>query len=184
MKLNRLIPSINAALSGWQFSWEGLLDNRQGEWWLIGQVLILLAHLLKPWPLLTKYEFTEIYYLRIAGTIIISLGIYLAINSLVSLGESLSPLPDPKPGNKLIIKGSYEKCRHPLYRALIICSFGWTIYEASLLHLTLLISLCILLRNKARREERKLTILFPQYKEYIFSTPAIFQAIPWLNWKD
>ena len=34
----------------WGFSWQGLRDNRRGEWWLIAQLLLIAAHLLPATP--------------------------------------------------------------------------------------------------------------------------------------
>ena len=76
-----------------------------------------------------------------------------AIQALFCLGSSLSPLPAPKTTNQLIRTGPYSQCRHPLYRAVLICSAGVVIATGSLLHLALLISLALVLRGKARFEE-------------------------------
>ena len=38
------------AFSGWNLSWKGLLDNSQGEWWLVIQLFLVGAHLCAGWP--------------------------------------------------------------------------------------------------------------------------------------
>ena len=184
MAFKGFLQSFAPAISGWQLSWKGLVDNRNGEWWLLAQLFILLAHLLQPWPKLDSYIFNWIIYSKLIGILLLALGLFESIRSLLSIGSSLSPLPDPKPGTKLITNGAYTKFRHPLYRALIICSLGWCIYLMSLLHLSLLITLGIILKSKAKREETKLRLLFKEYQDYINSTPAIFKEIPWLDWRE
>ena len=42
--------SLGMAFSGWGLSWGGWLDNRQGEWWLLAQIILIAAHLFPPWP--------------------------------------------------------------------------------------------------------------------------------------
>jgi protein-S-isoprenylcysteine O-methyltransferase Ste14 len=93
-------------------------------------------------------------------------------------------LPDPKAGAALITVGAYGRCRHPLYQAVLLCSLGVVLALGSLLHLALLLGLCAVLGGKARREERALVLLHPQYVAYRAATPAIVPGLPWLDWRD
>ena len=170
-------------MSGWGFSWGGLIDNRRGEWWLFGQLFLIAAHLTPPFPGLEWVRFEWPLQLVFLGICLFFVGILIAIRAFFRLGPSLSPLPDPKPGAELVLIGSYEKCRHPLYQGLLISSFGVTLYLGSLVHLVLFISLAALLIGKARREERKLLIAHPGYKFYIAKTPAIISWLPFLDWR-
>ena len=163
----------------WGFSVIGLKDNRKGEWLLFSQIILIISHLLPSWP-----EANIFLANKVISSLIIVIGLYKCINALVSLGSSLSPLPDPKENNKLVTKLSYSKCRHPLYNSLIIISFGFLILKASLIHLLLFISLCITLRRKARREEEKLIVIHSQYKDYMLDTPAIFKHLKFFDWRD
>jgi protein-S-isoprenylcysteine O-methyltransferase Ste14 len=51
------------------------------------------------------------------------------------------------------------------------------------LHLALLLGLCVVLGGKARREERMLLRLHPDYASYRAATPAIIPGLPWLDWR-
>ena len=53
----------------------------------------------------------------------------------------------------------------------------------SLLHLALLLGLCAVLGGKARREERMLMEVHPEYAAYRLVTPAIIPGLPWLDWR-
>jgi len=53
----------------------------------------------------------------------------------------------------------------------------------SLLHLALLLGLAVVLGCKARREERRLVELHPDYAAYRASTPAIIPFLPGLDWR-
>ena len=169
--------------SGWGFSWGGWWDNRRGEWWLVGQMLLIAAHLLPAWPRSSRFGLEAWpWQLHLLGAGLLMIGLLLALQAFVSLGSSLSPLPEPKNGNELVCCGAYERCRHPMYQAVLICSLGVVIGLGSLLHLLLLLLLVLVLGGKARREERVMTSLHPDYDRYRQHIPAIVPNLPWLDW--
>ncbi len=176
--------NIREAFSGWDFTWHSLIRNSKGEWWLILQCILILAHLASPWPNIKQQELYLPLYIKVIGFTLFLWGSILAMKSFICLGRNLSPFPDPKKNSELVINGSYKTCRHPLYRALIICSAGTVIGLGSLFHLFLLLSLCITLKGKAKREESKLKIIFPEYNSYMNITPSIIPNIPFLDWRS
>jgi protein-S-isoprenylcysteine O-methyltransferase Ste14 len=107
----------------------------------------------------------------------------LAGQALGNLGASLTPLPEPLPSAALVTTGAYGRCRHPLYQAVLLCSFGVTLALGSLLHLALLLTLAVVLSSKARREERRLLELHPDYSDYRARTAAIVPSVPGLDWR-
>ena len=171
------------AFSGWGLSWNGWFNNRRGEWWLLAQLALIAFHLFPGWP---KPEFFGIDWpaaAQLTGLITLGIGVGLALQGFLTLGASLSPLPDPKPGADLVTTGVYAGCRHPLYRAVLVCSLGVVIAWASLLHLMLLLALILVLRGKARREERALLLVLPAYASYMKTTAAIVAHCPGLDWR-
>ena len=171
------------AFSGWGLSWNGWFNNRRGEWWLLAQLALIAFHLFPGWP---KPEFFGIDWpaaAQLTGLITLGIGVGLALQGFLTLGASLSPLPDPKPGADLVTSGVYARCRHPLYRAVLVCSLGVVIAWASLLHLMLLLALILVLRGKARREERALLLVLPAYASYMKTTAAIVAHCPGLDWR-
>jgi protein-S-isoprenylcysteine O-methyltransferase Ste14 len=177
-------PSPKSPLKGWQFSWGGWFDNRHGEWWLLAQMLLIAAHLLPPWPAPGSWGYTLPLPVALAGAVLFVVGLLLAAQAFWRLGPSLTPLPDPKPGAELITSGAYGRCRHPLYQSVLFCSLGVVLALGSLLHLALLLGLCAVLGGKARREERMLLVVHPEYVAYRASTPAIIPGLPWLDWRS
>ena len=167
----------------WGFSWGGWLDNRRGEWWLLAQLLLIAAHLLPPWPAPGAWGYAWPLPLAVSGAVLFLLGLALAIASFWRLGPSLTPLPEPMAGAALVTSGAYARCRHPLYQALLLCSAGVTLALGSVLHLALGLALAALLGGKARREERALLPLHPDYAAYQARTPAIIPGLPWLDWR-
>ena len=99
----------------------------------------------------------------IVGVLLLLSGLVMAAQAFAALGSSLSPLPAAKQGNRLICQGPYQRCRHPMYQAVLLCSLGVALAIGSLLHLLLLLGLVAVLGGKARREERSLLQLHPDY---------------------
>ncbi|MCT0230985.1 S-isoprenylcysteine methyltransferase [Synechococcus sp. CS-1324] len=159
------------------------MDNRQGEWWLLAQIVLILLHALPPLPAPASLGLAWPPFLVVVGLILLGLGLVLAAASFLNLGASLSPLPDPKPGAALVTDRAYGRCRHPLYQAVLICSLGVCLALGSLVHLLLLLGLVGVLGGKARREERGLISSHPGYAAYRLVTPAIVAGLPWLDWR-
>ena len=170
--------------SRWGLSWGGWLDNRRGEWWLLAQLILIALHLLPPWPAPATLGLAiwprPLFGL---GVVILFIGVVLALQGFQALGTSLSPLPAPRDDNQLVTKGAYGRCRHPLYQAILICSLGMVIALGSAVHLLLLLSLALVLRGKAKREEQALQELHPAYSAYQEKVPAIVPGIPGLDWR-
>ena len=160
------------------------MDNRRGEWWLLAQLLLITAHLLPVWPAPANFG-VPIWPKPLfgMGLLLLAFGLVRAIEAFRSLGASLSPLPMPKPSNQLIATGAYAICRHPMYRAVLLCSAGVVLATGSLLHLALLLSLAVVLRGKARFEEQGLRMVHPNYAQYAAVTPAIVGWLPGLDWR-
>jgi protein-S-isoprenylcysteine O-methyltransferase Ste14 len=177
------MPSPAERLQRWGFSWQGLRDNRHGEWWLLAQLLLIAAHLLPPTPPPAALGLAWPLPLRIVGLLLFLLGLVQAGRGAWDLGESLSPLPEPMSGAPLVTSGVYGRCRHPLYQSLLIASLGVVLAFGSLLHLALLLALAAVLGGKARREERALCRAHPGYEAYREMTPAIVPHLPWLDWR-
>jgi protein-S-isoprenylcysteine O-methyltransferase Ste14 len=172
------------AFRSWGLSWGGWLDNRRGEWWLLAQLTLVALLLLPAWPAPAALGLSWPWALRITGAAALVAAVVLALVAFLSLGASLTPLPDPKPGAALVTSGIYGWARHPLYQAILLGALGMAVAQGSPLHLALLLALAAVLGGKARREERQLLVQHPDYAAYRRSTPAIVPGLPWLDWRD
>jgi protein-S-isoprenylcysteine O-methyltransferase Ste14 len=179
-----MLRQLSDRLQTWGLSWEGLRDNRHGEWWLLAQMLLIAAHWLPPMPSPASLGIPWPLVMRLIGGTTLLVGLVLGAQGARHLGASLSPLPEPIPGAALVTEGAYGRCRHPLYQALLICSFGVAMALGSLLHLGLLVALAAVLGNKARWEEARLCQAHPDYAAYRASTAAIVPFLPWLDWRS
>jgi len=176
-------PPDQSVWRRWGLSWGGWLDNRRGEWWLLAQVALILAHALPPWPAPGSWGYAWPLPLALGGAVLLLVGLGLALQAFLGLGSSLTPLPEPMAGAALVTTGAYARCRHPLYQAVLLCSLGLTLALGSVLHLALLLGLCAVLGGKARREERALAAAHSEYSAYRAATPAIIPRLPWLDWR-
>ena len=157
----------------WGLSWGGWLDNRRGEWWLLGQLLLIgLDIALSAWPSAWRTP----PGLMVAGFLVLIGGLVLAAVAFVQLGSSLTPLPEPMPNAELKAQGLYGFCRHPLYLAVLVCALGMALIKGGLLHPLLLLALAVLLRGKAKREEQALLRQYPDYAAYQQRVPAFFPS--------
>ena len=155
----------------WGLSWAGWLDNRRGEWWLLGQLLLIVLDIaLPPWPLAWRAP----QGWMVVGALVLLGGLVLAAVAFVQLGSSLTPLPEPIPHAELKVQGLYGFCRHPLYLAVLVCALGMALIKGGVLHPLLLLALAVLLRGKAQREEQALLRQYPDYAAYQQRVPAFF----------
>ena len=83
--------SLAQRLQAWGFSWGGLRDNRHGEWWVIAQMLLIGLHLLPAFPSPRALGFAWPLPLRLVGLLIFLVGLALAAQGALNLGENLSP---------------------------------------------------------------------------------------------
>ena len=163
MKLNKstLYKNIKNILTKWGFSNKGLFMNYKGEWYFLSQILLMLLHLIPPYPKIKPIAYSINTFCIILGLAISILGLFIVLKAFIDLGKNLTPLPYPMNESSLIRNNSYQNARHPLYKGLLFVSLGICILTLSLIHLSLLISLAYILKIKALKEEERLKIKFP-----------------------
>ena len=179
----KLLKEIKTILLRWGFSKQGLFRNTKGEWYLFSQIVLILLHLIPPYPKVEKIAFSLNIFFIIIGLAISIQGLIIIIKAFKDLGDNLTPLPYPMKEARLIKNNSYKNNRHPLYKGILIISLGICISSLSLIHIFLLISLAYILKTKALKEEERLKIKFPEYAKYIEEVPAIIKNIKYLDWK-
>ena len=180
----KLIKDIKTILSRWGFSKQGLFQNTKGEWYLFSQILLIILHLIPPYPKIENIAVSINIFFIIIGLSISIQGLIIAIKAFIDLGNNLTPLPYPMDESSLIKNNSYKNNRHPLYKGILIISLGICIFSLSLIHLFLLVLLAYILKIKALKEEEMLKIKFPEYEKYIEEVPAIIKNIKYLDWRQ
>jgi protein-S-isoprenylcysteine O-methyltransferase Ste14 len=101
-------------------------------------------------------------------------GTVLSIYAALSLGRSLSMLPEAR---RLVTRGPYRLVRHPLYVSEAVALFGMTLQYLSPLALALLAIQCVFQLERMRNEERVLAGTFPEYRDYAAATARLVPGL-------
>lgn len=109
---------------------------------------------------------------RVIGGVLLAAGGGLALLGAGTLWPALTPSPLPVPGAPLRTIGPYGWVRHPIYAGLTLAAAGRALATGVPRHRAAAVALAVLLRGKARYEERQLTDAVPQYAAYAARTPA------------
>lgn len=139
--------------------------GERGEWYVAVQALLFVLIALGPptwegWP---AWPFPES---RVAGWTLLVLGSGFAFAAIAKLGATLTPLPYPRIGGRLVQSGAYGLVRHPIYCGGILAAAGWGLVRQGWLTLGYTALLFALFDLKARREEVWLLEKYPEYDEY------------------
>jgi len=105
--------------------------------------------------------------LRVAGLIVFSAGLLLAVAGRLRLGENWANLEDSSvlPEQQLVSHGVYRFVRHPIYGGDLLLLTGLELALNSWLVLVVLPITAVVIRQ-ARQEEGILSRAFPGYAEY------------------
>ena len=89
------------------------------------------------------------------------------------LGANLTPLPKPKEGSVLVVRGPYRVLRHPIYTAVVLVFLGWAVGWKEVVLVGLDGVLFLLFVFKSRLEERWLRERYPEYSRYEKTTGGL-----------
>ena len=115
--------------------------------------------------------------LRFVGLVLAALGAVLLVWASHTLGNALTPFPQPRQGATLVERGPYRLARHPIYGAGLLF-FGGVSLARSIPSLVLTAALAVLWWRKSLAEERRLEAAYPEYPAYRARTPRRF--LPYL----
>ncbi|MFZ0322614.1 MAG: isoprenylcysteine carboxylmethyltransferase family protein [Actinomycetes bacterium] len=114
--------------------------------------------------------------LRTFGSGLFFLGWVVLVVGALSLGDSLTPSPQPRASAGLKTAGMYRFVRHPIYTGVLLIGWGMGLRSELWLGLLLALALTVWLTAKARYEEHLLSAHYPGYAAYREATPRFF---PW-----
>jgi protein-S-isoprenylcysteine O-methyltransferase Ste14 len=143
-----------------------------GRLWVTGQLILILAVAVTAplfrgkarWPL-------------VPAIVCFAAGAWAGLSGTRSLGRSLTPMPVPREGARLITSGIYARLRHPLYASVMALGFGWALVWASVPGGLVAVALAVYLRAKALVEERHLRARFPDYDAYARTVPRFIPRL-------
>src|SRR5581483_2123209 len=89
----------------------------------------------------------------IFGWLLIAVAISAGISALIAMRGNLTPFPQPRDAGRLVTHGIYAWIRHPMYAAVIVCGFAWSLLAWSAPAFAAACVLAIFMNAKARHEE-------------------------------
>jgi protein-S-isoprenylcysteine O-methyltransferase Ste14 len=98
-------------------------------------------------------------------------GLVVIALAAAALGPGLTPSPLPNARAQLKTDGVYGLVRHPIYSGLLLVAGAVAAVSGSVVRLAIVAALVVLLQFKARWEERRLAMRFPDYPAYAARTP-------------
>ena len=101
-------------------------------------------------------------------------GTLFATYAVLGLGRSISVLPEAR---GLVTRGPYAMIRHPLYLGELVTLSGITLQYFSAWALLLLVLQCAFQVERMRNEERVLSRVFPEYRDYMARTARLVPHI-------
>jgi len=123
--------------------------------------------------LLSRPELSRPEVVLLADLMIVS-AMILSIYSLASLGRSFSIIPQTR---KLVKGGPYRWVRHPLYVAELIGLLGFILVGVSILKMAAFFLIVGCQIYRAIQEERLLSNVFLEYREYCSRTARFIPGI-------
>lgn len=114
---------------------------------------------------------------KIAAVVLGVLGAIFGISGTLVLGRGRTIFPEPLSQARLVRSGIYGIVRHPLYTSVILLSLAWALWWRSFPGLALALATIGFLDAKARHEERRLHLKFPDYESY---SRRVKRLLPWI----
>ncbi|GGD98408.1 methyltransferase family protein [Planktosalinus lacus] len=144
--------------------------NHKDSTFVIIQLILFASYLIE----IESLRFTSPKYIQSISILFILFASIILFIALIQLNINISIFPSPKKNAKLITNGVFKYSRHPIYLALFLLTFFGGIYFQSGFKIGVSVLLFLLFYFKTKYEEAKLTIVFPEYKDYSLKTKRFF----------
>lgn len=146
-------------------SWSDWFHNPRGEWYVIGQAVLIVAVLFASGLDGRAPSWFDIAAMAGGAVCLVGLG-FVFLGSFGLGRNNLSAFPKPRDHSTLVTCGIYSIVRHPIYSGFIFLTLGWSLLWGSVAALVVALALLIFFDLKARREERWLEAKFSGYAAY------------------
>ena len=111
-------------------------------------------------------HFVPDHALAFVGATVAALGVVLIVWGFISLGDALTPFPQPLADATLHRGGAYRLMRHPIYTGVILASLGWTLWWLCGIGVLPMLALAVFFDRKATHEEIWLREKYQDYGDY------------------
>lgn len=137
----------------------------RGGLWVLAQLPLMLLVAVLP-VLYGAGHFVPAEPLPLMGAAMTGAGVLLIVWGFFSLGDALTPFPQPLDGARLHQHGAYRYMRHPIYTGVILAGLGWALWWESWLGVLPTLALAIFFDRKAVYEEAWLRKKYDHYSDY------------------
>ncbi len=137
----------------------------RGGIWVLAQLPLMLLALVIP-PRFGAGHFVPVEFVQMMGVAVTGLGTLLVIWGFISLGDALTPFPQPLDEVVLHRQGAFRLMRHPIYAGVVLASLGWTLWWLSGIGVLPVLVLAIFFDRKAAYEEIWLRQKYRGYGDY------------------
>jgi len=141
---------------------------QSGGAWVLAQSVLMTASIAL--GVVFHGDWTAILVI-ILGVALFFVGGVVGIAGVWVLGRNRTPFPRPRERSGFIQRGIYARVRHPLYLSVMLASLGWALIWQSWPSFVAALVLIPFFQAKARREERWLRDMFPEYADYQCRVP-------------
>lgn len=131
--------------------------------WVSAQMALIVAW---AYLLFATGEWPPAWDTAVPGAALALAGGAVAVWAVAALGWAVSPLPEPRPGTRLVDTGPFRWVRHPIYAGLVLGMLGVSVFVGSAQAAAGAAALGVLLWFKARYEESRLRLAVTGYVAY------------------
>jgi protein-S-isoprenylcysteine O-methyltransferase Ste14 len=150
------------------------MSDRTIGWAFVGvQIVLLGALILLP----GGNDWATPRWLHQVGTVVNVAGLALVVVAGLGLGSALTPTPVPRQAGKLSTGGLYRIARHPIYSGVLLIVLALAVPSGSWVHAVIGAITFGFFVVKARWEERRLAVQYPDYAAYASKTARFFPYI-------
>lgn len=137
-------------------------------WFLVAAQAVLLVTII---VLPHRDDWSTPRLVDLLGWVLITGGGIVAAIAATDLGSALTPTPEPKRDTQLRTDGLYRHVRHPIYSGVVLAVVGVVVRSGSVVALAIGTFTAGFFHAKARWEESRLAVRYPEYATYRSVTP-------------
>lgn len=145
--------------------WTTMSDK--GAAWVAGQGALLVLLLLS---LVDEGSIPAGEWMQWVGRAFVVAAAVMFVSGMRALGRNLTGYPEPTTEGALVSHGVFRFIRHPLYGGNVLLILGIALHQRSIAGAAVSVAAAVFFWMKARHEEVRLSLRFPEYRRYMATT--------------
>lgn len=122
-----------------------------------------------------------VWYSNVWGGVVSNIltitALLIGLWAVVTMKFRVSVLPDVQKNQQLYMGGPYKFIRHPMYTAVLVAAFAWTLNRFDMWTIFAWFCLLVVLNVKLKYEENQLLERFSGYKNYSKHTKRLMPGV-------